>query len=321
MLRELIDPNKSLNLLYTNSERAEMFVYDTLKKKCSATNDSVIEVYNQSTFEEMLDLAPEYPILAKEWLFIIKYKKVKKLCEKYKGLFTSGNCVFLILVENFKEFQEFKELLNNKCNAMYMTYLTFSDINYLFYPFEIPSKFISFISKTYSRDIENIFKLYDKVLEGYEVDSIKSITEICGNSVGTTQSFVLSLLKIDIPNLKNPKLSLKRKFRELIDLSNAIGSKRLKGFLLSNVKDLIYIKQLYIQADIYDDIKNLPEGYDEKKLSRYQRYLNMIKEIPLQKILSLYTELLESQEWYKEIDVVQFLFNYYNKRRTISEKI
>ena len=317
MLRELSNVDQKVELLYTNSQIAEMFVYDTLKKRCDANGDSIIDVKNQASFDEMVNLSYEYPILAKEWLFKIDYKRVKKLCAKYKGLFSSGSpAVFLVEVDGYKDFVEFKELVNNKCNPMYMSYLSYQDISYLFYEHKLPQKQISFIARSYSRDIDKVFELYQEVQNGYEITDIKSITAICGQSVGTTQSFVLSLLKLNIGDLKNSKTSIKRKIRELADLSKAIGCNRLRNYLMSTVKDIMYIKQLYLETDIYDEIKNLPKGYDEKRLSRYQRYLKDIKNIPMSSVLGLFTDLLDSGPWYKDSDAMTFLFNYYEKRRT-----
>ena len=83
-------------------------MYDSLKEVCEANLESIITVEGSSGFNEMMDLVNINPFLAKRWLFIITYKKVKKLLSKAKGIFSYDSSCFLIKVENYKEFKEAK---------------------------------------------------------------------------------------------------------------------------------------------------------------------------------------------------------------------
>ena len=73
-LRLLRSHETNVHMLLTSSNLAEIYVYDELKSVCGATIDSVLEVSNRSTFNNMLELVNMQPLLSEKWLFVINYK-------------------------------------------------------------------------------------------------------------------------------------------------------------------------------------------------------------------------------------------------------
>ena len=317
-LRELTSNQKNVHMLITDSNIIELYVYDTLKKVCGASSDSIVEVNNSKEFSTILDLVNLYPLQADKWLFIINYSKIPKLVEKNKGIFESDSSCFLIKVSRYSDYKAFKEICP-KVNDLYLSIIRQNEISYLLYEFGLSQKLVDFVAKSYSRDPEKVFILRKDLASGLKVQTQKDIVNICGTSAGSINYFAILLLA-DPPKTKRGfEMVYKRRIslaKELIDL---YGVSTLRNYLSSTVYDILQIKILYMVGVIYDSIKDLPEitnakgelVYDEKRLSRYNMYLKrIINEIPYSRILRL-NLMLKQNRWYKQADMLEFIYNYY----------
>lgn len=317
-LRELTSNQKNVHMLITDSNIIELYVYDTLKKVCGASSDSIVEVNNSKEFSTILDLVNLYPLQADKWLFIINYSKIPKLVEKNKGIFESDSSCFLIKVSRYSDYKAFKEICP-KVNDLYLSIIRQNEISYLLYEFGLSQKLVDFVAKSYSRDPEKVFILRKELASGLKVQTQKDIVNICGTSAGSINYFAILLLA-DPPKTKRGfEMVYKRRIslaKELIDL---YGVSTLRNYLSSTVYDILQIKILYMVGVIYDSIKDLPEitnakgelVYDEKRVSRYNMYLKrIINEIPYSRILRL-NLMLKQNRWYKQADMLEFIYNYY----------
>lgn len=311
-LRDLADSNKNVHILLSSSNLSELYVYDTLKAKCNANVDSIFNIDSKSSINEMLELVNLQPFTADKWLFVLDFKKAKSVIKDKKGIFESSTSEFLIKVKDYKEYKEAKELLGN-VNDIYLSFIRFYDTEFLLKDYNIPPKLIGFISKSYSSDPEQIFALREELNNGRVIERRKDIIDICGVSAGSLNSYALTLLK-DFPKTdKGRKIVCKNRIGVAYELAETYGFSKMRNFLLACVKDILDIKQLYMVGTIYDRIENLPDCYDTKRLSRYKSMLNIIIEIPYSRILNLYLCLKQSGNWYKDIDMVSFLYLYYEK--------
>ena len=317
-LRELTSNKKNVHMLITDSNVIELYVYDTLKKVCGASSDSIVEVNNSKEFSTILDLVNLYPLQADKWVFIINYSKIPKLVEKNKGIFESDSSCFLIKVSRYSDYKAFKEICP-KVNDMYLSIIRQNEISYLLYEFGLSQKLIDFISKSYSRDPEKVCILRKELASGAKVQTQKDIVNICGTSSGSINYFAILLLA-DPPKTKRGfEMVYKRRISLANELIDLYGVLKLRNFLSSTVYDILQIKTLYMVGVIYDSIKNLPEitndkgelVYDEKRLSRYNIYLKrIINKIPYSRILRL-NLMLKQNKWYKPADMLEFMYNYY----------
>lgn len=310
-LRKLSSTDSNVHMLLSSSNLAEIYVYDILKKSCNATIDSVVEVSNKATFKGMLELINMQPLMADKWLFVITYKGVKALIRKYEGIFQSDTAMFLVKVENYKDFKEFKGTVRT-VNDLYLNTISSSDVAYLLESYKLSGNMLDFISKSYYRDPEKVFILAKELQNGASITNNKDIVKICGESTGTVVRFAMLLLN-EMPTSKS---GLSRVFnvriRVLSDLCDSFGARTTYNFLLSTVRDILNIKILYLQGVIYDSIRDLPECYDEKKLSRYNMYLKrIIQDLTYEQILNLFMALSSCEKWRDSRDGVLFLYTYY----------
>lgn len=311
-IRNLRGGDNNVHLLLTNSNLSELYVYDTLKEKCNATRDSIYDITNKSSANEMLELINTQPFMANKWLFVIEYGKVKSVLREKKGLFESDTSEFLIKVKNYKEYKEVKGLLG-RVNDIYLSYIRYYDVEYLLQGCGLAPKLIDFVSKSYSSDPEQVFILMKELKSGKVIDKRKDIVDLCGISSGSLNSFALSLLKEPPKTDKGKKTIYKNRIGVALELADTYGFSKMRNFLMSCVKDILDIKQLYMVGTIYDRISDLPECYDEKKLSRYNMYLKTIIDIPYSRIMRLYLTLKKCGRWFNGMDMVNFIYQYYEE--------
>ena len=311
MLSALKDEKRNVHILYTDSSLLEILVYDSLKEVCEANLESIITVESSSGFNEMMDLVNINPFLAKRWLFIITYKKVKKLLTKAKGIFSYDSSCFLIKVENYKEFKEAKELFPAGSNELYLAYMGYKDVMWLLDGSGLSQSLMDYVARSYSRDPDKIMQLVSEIKNGLKVEDRKGIVSISGTSTGSVATFALSLLGINVNTERGAKMSLRKKLNEAISLSRLYGPSSLRNFLLASLKDMMYIKEMYLNGDLYDSIRDLPECFDEKRMLRYRMYLKSILALKLEDITRLYVRIAKSGSWQKEVDVVGFIYDMY----------
>ena len=109
-LRDLKAMDKNVHLLVTNSNLADIYVYDTLKERCDATLESIYNIEKVSDIGIMKELVGMEPYMSDRWLFIIDYSKLKKSIKEISGIFEADTSIFLIKVKGYADFKEFKEL-------------------------------------------------------------------------------------------------------------------------------------------------------------------------------------------------------------------
>ena len=318
-LRYLKSRENNVHLLLTSSNLAEIYVYDELKSVCGATIDSVVEVTNRATFTNMLKLVNMQPLLAEKWLFVITYKAgIKQLVKKYEGIFQSDTAIFLVKVENYKDFKEFKGVVRS-VNDLYLNTIGHGDVSYLLNGYKLSQSVIEFIEKSYYRDPEKVFVLMRELNSGAVVGTNRDVVKICGESTGSVARFAMLLLNEMPSSAQGLKRVYSKRVKLLVDLCESFGTRSTYNFLVATMKDILNIKVLYLQGIIYDSIRDLPEGYDEKKLARYNMYLKrIIQDLTYESILRLYIALSSCESWRTPQDGVLFLYDYYLKNAVIT---
>ena len=312
-IKKLCSPECNVHLLLTSSSLAEMYVYDILKAQCKGNVDSVVTVDTRTDFNGMLDLVNMQPLLAEKWLFVLGYKgAVKSLLKKYVGIFQADTSVFLIKVDNYKDYKECKEALGRSVNDIYLNTISSSDVMYLLNGYKISQKSLDFVSKSYFRDPEKVFVLRREMDNGAEVTNDRDVIRICGESASSVVRFAFLLLNEMPTSEAGLKRVYSKRVKMLVDLCDTFTARSAYNFLVATLRDILNIKVLYLQGVIYDSIRDLPEAYDEKRLSKYNMYLGRItKELEYEKILWLYMELCSNGRWVTAQDGVLFLYKYY----------
>lgn len=319
-LRDLENPSRVIHLVLAGSGDVDLFVYDTLKACHGATVDSAYTVESKVQFNEMLSLVNVQPYMAGKWLFtVVVNRSIKPLLLKYKGIFESQSSCFILKVARYKDYKEIKSLVP-QCNDLYLTLFRRRDIAYLFNKLGMPQKLLDFVSGSYSKEPEKVLELRKKIIEGTEVKTQKDIVKLVGVSAGSVNSLVFLLLA-DPPTTKSGLgRVLKKRVQLAVGLADAYGVVRLRNYLKSVVKDFLEIKTLYMQGVIFNRLKDIPEPFDEGRLSKYSFCLDRItKDIPYKRLVRL-SNMLNDSYWSSSSDVIGFLYGYYGDIELAGDK-
>lgn len=308
-LRYLQD-TQNVHILLAQSNLAEIYVYDKLKEKCKGNSETVITVDSNSSVKNMFDLVSVEPFMADKWLFIIDYKKVNKSIFDNISLFTSETSEFLIKTKTYHEYLEVSKKLSF-ANDMYLYNIRYYDVEYLLRDYKISPKLVEFCARSYYTDPDKVFLLLEELKNEVGVNSRKQIMGICGSSTGSINTFVMTLLTDDKINVKNLHKLYSKRLQAMIEFADYYGYSTLRNFILASLRNLMDVKTLEMAGIIYDRVENLPRGYDETKLHKYQFFVERLKAVPYSRIATLYSFLYIDGVWHNQLDMLTFFYDYY----------
>lgn len=252
------------------------------------------------------------------WFIYVNLDTFKETKDLIKIINESTTCLFFMICSKYSTFKTIKTGIDKSKSVFdfYITYLAKSDLLYLYDTIttsdnKLSHELYTYVSKSYTGDIEAVIDLFLKLNSGVKIKSRKDISDICGIGGNSTESFIFSLLTPLSGSDKGLKRVMKNRLVAGIDLCNTLGVKRFYTYINKAITSFILIKQLLISGAIYKSIRNLPDTYDEKALSRYNKFLWKIRLIPMSDLLRI-KQCLGDKSWTSEMDFLRFLYKYYN---------
>ena len=317
LLRNLNDTNVDCNvvLLQTPSERMKMFIEDNIKRRYKVNSDTILQCSSKKDYKPIKDIINVVPPFSDKWFIDVDLDKCndKDFIQIMKDATT---CVFFCRVSKYSTFKNVKESLRTVSGVydFYINYLRKPDFIYLYDAF-VPSdkrlvkSLFDYVVQSYSGDIEAVFKLLLELNAGKEFNKRSEIADLCGVGGNTVESFIISLLKSPPRTEKGLNTVIKNRLKAGSELAEVYSYGLFYSMLRKTLLNFIQIKVLMVSGVVYKRISNLPDGYNDKVLGRYQRYLWVFREVPLSRILRLYQSLGDNY-WSSEIDFLNFLYKY-----------
>lgn len=317
LLRNLDDNNISCNvvILQTSSDKLRMFVQDKIKRKFKCNVDTIISCSSKKDYKQVKDVINVIPPFSDKWYIDVDLDSCndKDFVNLVKD---STTCVFFCNVKKYGTYKKFKQEIKQVSGVFdyYINYLRRNDFIYLYDCFvpedkRLQKALFDYVVQSYSGDIESVFDLFLELADGREVKTRKDISDICGLGGNSVESFIVSMLKQPPTTEKGLNKVLKNRVRAGTELAESYGYSSFYNRLRKTLMCFIQLKELLISGVVYKQIHKLPDCYDERTLSRYQRYIWRLKEIPLSRILRLYSSLGNSA-WRSDIDFLNFLYSY-----------
>lgn len=307
----------SVVLLQTPSDVLKMFLQDKIKAQLNSTQESILVVDSKKTLREAGNLSGMIPFDAKRWLFVLDLDKIGVNSDLQEVIYNNSTGLFLCTTDKYSTYKRFKEMCKvlDKMLDFYITYLKRMDFYYLYYaivPKEsmLPKALSDFVQKGYSNDISTVINFFMELNRGTKFDSKKSIIDFCGQSGNTVDNLLFSLLEMQFKTERGIKSVIGNRLKAGYELAQSIGWRKLRNYLYSSLNAVMDIKGLYISGVIYKRIENLPDNFNEKKLSKYQRLFHKIKEVPFSDMVRLRIALYECGDWNNEADYLRFIYRY-----------
>ena len=302
-------------LLQTPSELLEIFVQDRLKMLAKANSETSFKIDSKKSLKEVASIISVEPFGAEKWFVLIDLDKVA-IPDITKIITENSTCIILCTVSSYQAFKKFKDMFAELDDFLnyYISYFKSLDIDYVYETlvpkeYRLDDKLYLLAKKRYSGDVDVIMKLIKGVSIGLEIRDKDELTEQCGLGGATVDKFILGLLTSTPQTAKGLTLVIKNKFRQVDELQKVLDWDKTWQYSLGAIRSISDVKMLYIGGDIYKSISKLPKGYNEKRLSRYNRYLEKIKEIPFSRILQL-KQLLENNRWSNYTGFEAFIYSY-----------
>lgn len=316
MLRDLDDRDYEVVLFQSPSDKMKIFVQDKLKSKYRCNQDTIITVESKRDLAKVKEVLGLVSPFSERWLVIVNVAKtgIKELSQIINA---STTCTFLCITDKYKTYKALKESIK-KGNAfieLYLTYLRRPDFIYLYDALvpednKMTKQLFDYFVQSYSSDIEEVFDLFVALNGGMKVKTRKDISDICGIGGLTIESFIFSMVKAMPTTEKGLKKVLHNRLQAGKELSEMYKYDSLYSFMKASISNIVQVKMLIDTGVVYKTIRNLPEGYDSMKLTRYQKYMWSISEIPLSRFLRL-ADCMGDKRWRTEADFIAFLYRYY----------
>lgn len=313
MLADLTAKDKSLHLIHSPNDVVYQYTTDVLKETYGIPRENILDVNNRRTINTMNDWIPIDP--HSKWLFLIDYEKTARSFQHIQKAIrlNPGTSVFSVRTKKYPQFKRVQEAGLGETDH-YLSFLRYHDTKWALRDSGIKSNLLSFISYSYGSSPESIIELAGDIEKGaISVPQTRAdVINQLGYSAGTTTQLALKLMQ-DVPISDRSRKALMRNRltagRELIE---SYGIRKFRNYLYGSFKDILDVKVLYMNNAIYNKIgTKLPEGYDPKRLRRYQRHIEEIKEISLERILWYNRVIKETGPWNDENQYQDFLYRLY----------
>ena len=308
-------------LVHTPSSRLELYLYDKVKADMDAMADSIFQVRTKTDLKAVQQLSTVLPLLTIRWVVYCNLTDVEPFMQEFVKLVKdSDTMVFFCKAESYKYYKRFLDALarsqvpEDNISALYLTRLVRKDFEYLYYKIvprenRLSNKLFQYAAKNYSENVDACLDLMYALKDGRSFSSQKDITELCGVGNSSVEAYLLSLLTLPSNSEKGQKIMTRNRIQSAFELMNTYGPSRLQRMLRRSLKALIEIKTLLINGDIQRQLRSLPEGYDEKELSKYRRYIDKVRGIPMSRLLRL-GQHLNATVWYTDGAFLEFFYTY-----------
>ena len=302
-------------LVQSPSSKLKMYLEDKMKLKYKIKSDSILNIETKKDYKKIRDSLGIQPAFSDRWFVKLNLTKMHDK-ELYNIIEESNTCFFFCESEKYATYKSFKERFK-KDNLVdfYINYLRKPDFIYLYDALtlsdnKLDKKLFNYVIQSYSGDVEAVLGLFIRLNQGEKFNNRKDIAEVCGTGGNTVESFIFSLLKPISGSDRGLNTVLKNRISAGVDLGNTLGYTKFYNFMSKSIERFCELKELLISGIIYKTVRNLPDNYDEQALSRYQKYLWRIKEIPTSQFLKVRSA-MGYNIWRNEIDFLKFIYKLY----------
>ena len=300
-------------LLQTTCDRIDELLFAKVQNRLNISNDNVIHIRTKEDFDTVKSLQGILTPTEGRWLIYCDTTIFIETNNLIDLMLHSNTCIFFIKVNYYKTYKDIKTRLKTK-NVFdyYVTYLNRPNLLYI-YDSLVPksngltTQVITYLSKNYSSDIEQIFQLFDALRSGKVIDKPNDVVKCVGIGGNNIESFIFSLLTPISGSTKGLKLVKKKRYTQAYSIYNALGPKRFYDFYKKTLQDFLDIQMLRLTDVVYDSLIGLEDPYNH--LARYNRYLYKFKELDISSIMRLMSFLPVDFE--SQVSVYSYINDYY----------
>lgn len=320
--------NPDVLLMVTSSNRLDEFLRDKMKRHYHVGTESIFEIETKSDLKPLKDVVGVAPPFADRWFVSINLDKFdyRSQGDLVDIISTATTCFFFITSTLYANYKKLNESLHKISQLSlydyYLKSLRKSDFLYLYDAFvreddRLTPALFKFAYNNYNSNIDAFFNLLLRLNEGVKITTQKDIVDICGIGGLSTESYILAMTKPLSGSEKGLKTVIRNKLKAGKELGDVYGYAKFYRFANKNLENFCTIKMLMISGVVYRKLQDLPETYDEKKLSHYNKYLPELSKVPLSELLRL-KQSMGNKVWKSDMDLLEFLYEYYAEKGKVT---
>ena len=319
--------NYKVVLVQTSSVSLQQFIQDLVREGLGTNADTVYEAKTKATVKGIRAFFTTQPYMSKRWFCFVDLDSIGGIKELTDVIKDSTTVTFFCTTSRYANYKKFKEAVKNESFVydLYISSLKHDDFLFLYKAIvpennKLTKQMYDYVYQSYRYDISAVMDLFKALKNGADIQTRKEIADVCGVGSNSIENFVLSLLGTPPSTEKGVKTVLRNRVKSGIDLAETYGNWRAFYRLINSCVDcFIDIKMLKISGTIYKRVRDLPDGYDEAKLARYQRYIWRLNDIPLSLLLTLKMH-LANRVWFEPSQFFEFIY-YFIEERIATEVI
>lgn len=303
-------------LICTDSVFLRDYVVNKLRETLGVKRDYCITATTANELKKARGDALAAPIEGKRWLVIVDMDKIGIDVYKKEARRVNDNSFTLLMTSKYGVFAKLakdRELIKQKfLLPYYFGSFAKGDITYISADYDIVPALVAFLEKNYRWDVNKVMTLFNMAKQGVHFDKKQDIIDAIGNGGITPASIIIELLT-NTPDTKRKANALRKSvLTHLTDISRKQTYRSIYTQMYVTLLGIMDVKSLRINGNFMGLFKDIPEGYDTKRIMRLRRYFWVIDSIPTSRVMYLMS-LFKNQTGYgkqAEVECLKIVFEY-----------
>lgn len=313
--------NVDVYITYVKSSEYLDMVLRMVSGRYHVLKNEVIFLDNINEIVKYKSLIDTVSLFSDKYLFFIENNGVLPKKEVIDILATSTSYKIVMGVTNYGVFDRIRkyDLFNQrvKVDYLYSSRLATDEFDLLYayatgvrgsttLPLELQKK----VKLGYLQEVSAVFSLFGYLKEGYDIKTSDDLVRLIGLGNLSVDSIVYTLLTTAAGTERGIKMFKAKVTPKLHELMKRLSPSTIQIQMLECLKAAYDVKVLcmrgYLLPGVTTKAKDL-QGYDNPKLSYFERRRDSLQLIPISRIINVLTLLDNEVRWDNEYQVLGFI--------------
>lgn len=303
-------------LICTDSIFLQDYIIDKLRNKLGVNREYCVRVSTEKELKTTRSNALVSPIEGKRWLVIIDMDKLGIETFRKEARRVNDNSFTLLITTKYGVFNKMRVDRDFGKQTyfvpMYFGAFAKDDITYISAGYDLTPELVSFLEKNYRRDVNKVMYLFNLLSHGTTISSTSQIIDLIGTGGLTPTFLVIDLLRTEPGSKVGMTKVRKRLIQNLEDMARKVPYHTIYQQMYQTLLGIVDIKAMNLNGEYMGLNKDIPEGFNEVRVSRLKRYMWMIHDIPIKRVLYLLSLFKQGKRYGKaaELDCLNIIFEY-----------
>lgn len=309
-------------IIYVQSPSLAYLIKNRIRETYKAHRDFIVDIETQKQLNNAKLDSYVAPMLCDKWLLHVNADKLSKK-ELVAGVsHNTQHAVTVYWTDKWMTYNWLTGLDQIKQQGVHspsfrFTRLSGYEISGLLKS-EVPEKhrlnqeLTDYVSKNYRYDVQSVMDLIALLRSGNTVENKRELIEAVGVGGNSISTLTIKILRANIKTETGRNKQLRETLQLLEDLSYTYNYQTIKRFMINNINGFIDMKNLQVMGIYGRPNKEIPEHFDQKRLSMLRRFeRTILEEVSLQRLLNLKMVLMGYNDFNSEVSLIQAIMQFY----------